>query len=329
MRKFIIWTLAVAIVIATAVYGAFQFSPWPSALLIRRVFDRDAITANKALAKHAPPGISEIPNRSYDQGSADARLDVYFPADTGANPTIIWIHGGAWLSGSKDFLSNYFRILAGHGYTVVGVDYSLAPGAHYPTPIRQVNAALAHLKTNAAELKIDPANIFLAGDSAGSQIAGQMSNLITSPGYATQMQITPAIAKDELRGVILHCGAFGADGLNLDGPFGGFIRTTLWSYFGTSDFLNDPRLKEFSVTGNLTPAFPPFFISGGNADPLLPQSEQLAEAARGMGITVDTLFFPNDYAPPLAHEYQFNLDTDAGKLALERSLAFVASHVRK
>jgi hypothetical protein len=34
-------------------------------------------------------------------------------------------------------------------------------------------------------------------------------------------------------------------------------------------------------------------------------------------------FFPENHAPPLPHEYQFNLDTEAGKLALERSVTFL------
>jgi acetyl esterase len=40
---------------------------------------------------------------------------------------------------------------------------------------------------------------------------------------------------------------------------------------------------------------------------------------------VDALFFPQDYAPPLPHEYQFDLDTEAGRLALERSVGFLSA----
>jgi acetyl esterase len=43
---------------------------------------------------------------------------------------------------------------------------------------------------------------------------------------------------------------------------------------------------------------------------------------------VETLFFPADYKPELPHEYQFNLDTDAGRLALERTLKFLRRTVR-
>ena len=47
------------------------------------------------------------------------------------------------------------------------------------------------------------------------------------------------------------------------------------------------------------------------------------DALRARGVRVDALFFPKDYAPALAHEYQFNLDTDAGRQAMNRSVAFL------
>jgi acetyl esterase/lipase len=97
----------------------------------------------------------------------------------------------------------------------------------------------------------------------------------------------------------------------------------LWAYLGEKEFEDDPRLDAFTVSRHVKAAFPPAFISVGNADPLAPQSYALAEALKARGATVDTLFFPADHAPPLNHEYQFNLDTDAGQLALERLVAFL------
>ena len=54
----------------------------------------------------------------------------------------------------------------------------------------------------------------------------------------------------------------------------------------------------------------------------------IAEVVAQHGVPVDTLFFPDDYAPPLAHEYQFDLDTEAGQTALERSVAFLMANSR-
>ena len=102
-----------------------------------------------------------------------------------------------------------------------------------------------------------------------------------------------------------------------------------WSYFGTKKYSTDARLEQFSVPRHITGGFPPIFISVGNRDQLAPQSYMFAEIAKRKGVPVDSLFFPESYAPPLRHEYQFDLDSDAGKLALERSLEFLADEWRR
>ena len=78
-----------------------------------------------------------------------------------------------------------------------------------------------------------------------------------------------------------------------------------------------------SVANHLSPAFPPALITVGNADPLRPHSELMVERLRAHGLEPETLFFPGDREPPLSHEYQFDLDTDAGRLFLGRMLAFL------
>ncbi|MBW4095565.1 MAG: alpha/beta hydrolase fold domain-containing protein [Acidobacteria bacterium] len=44
-----------------------------------------------------------------------------------ALPTIVWIHGGAWISGYKEDADPYARMLAGRGFTAVSFVYTLPP----------------------------------------------------------------------------------------------------------------------------------------------------------------------------------------------------------
>jgi len=53
----------------------------------------------------------------------------------------------------------------------------------------------------------------------------------------------------------------------------------------------------------------------------------LVERLDALGIEIDTLLFLPDTSPPLGHEYQFLLDTPAGREALSRILAFLARRV--
>lgn len=329
MARFLSGALVVIALLVVAGMVAWKVSPWPSALFYRVMMDIGGRQLADALEKHVPPGVTSVLDIRYDPGESAARFDVFYPSDVEGSErvltTIVWVHGGGFISGSKSQIANYARILASKGYTVVSVDYTLAPRGRYPSAMRQVNHAPDSALREWKRLHIDPNRIVLAGDSAGAQIAGQLANLISNPTYAQTLGDRPAITRPRLIGAILYCGLHDPTLLALEGPFAGFLRTTGWSYFGTQDFLSEPRMAEFSVVGNVTSEFPPLFVSAGNADPLLPHSLALAEAAERKGVRVERLFFPADYAPPLLHEYQFNLDTEAGKLALERSLAFLAS----
>jgi len=327
MKKVLIRIGLFLLVIFLLGFLAFRFSPWPSALLIRYAFNKGAEKANEGLAKHVPDGITEIHNQQYDVNDNDAFLDVYYPSVISNTdkqlPVVVWIHGGGWVSGRKEDSANYYRILSSKGYTVVSLDYSVAPGERYPTPLKQVNKALAYLKENAKHLHIDPSHFILAGDSGGAHIAAQAGNIIYNSEYAQAFNIVPSITSSQLSGLLLYCGPYDAENINLEGGYDSFIRNILWAYLGEKDFTKAPLFKTFSVINYVDNRFPPAFISVGNGDPLHVQSTALARKLAASNVKVDTLFYPSDYVPSLPHEYQFNLDIDAGKLALERSVNFI------
>ena len=327
MKRLVLSILLILGLLAAGGAATFRFSPWPSALLIRHAFDQDSARTNTALAERVPSGVRSRLDLVYDPADPNGRLDLYLPpagvAPDGPLPVVVWVHGGGWVSGDKGQISNYLNILAARGFATVSVDYTIAPEARYPTPVRQVNAALGWLDANAETLGIDPNRIFLAGDSAGSQIAAQVANLTVDPAYARLTGITPRLRAEQLRGAVLHCGAYDAGLVDMEGPMAGFIRTVVWAYLGRRNFQDDPRVGEMSVVRHLSPAFPPIFISGGNADPLTAQSRRLAEVAEAKGVAVDALFYPADHQPALAHEYQFHLDLADARTALDRSVAFL------
>ncbi len=326
IKRILIWLLGIVAVLAVAIFLAFRFSPWPSVALIQHAFARGDQASEAALEKHVPPGIVTQRNLAYGEGP-DETFDINRPEGAnGPMPTIVWVHGGGWVAGSKDGVANFLKVLAGHGYTTVGIEYSRGFGATYPKPVEQVNAALGYLLGNAAELGIDPSAIIMAGDSAGAQLTAQTAIITTDPAYAAEIGIAPSLAADQLAAVVLVSGAFDISQANLDGDYGWFIRTVLWAYSGSRDFMNDGRFRLASVTEHVTGTFPPSFISSGNGDPLAPQAVALVEKLEGLGVPVDSLFFPSDYEPPLPHEYQFNLDIAAGQEALERMLAFIKAH---
>jgi acetyl esterase len=313
---------------AAILFLAFRLSPYPSVWIIRYAFNKEAIKVNKALEKFIPENIESISHVHYDEEDKDAFLDAWFHKDSvkskGKLPVIVWTHGGGLISGDRSQVSNYCKILAAKGYVVVSIDYTIAPEAKYPTPMQQLNKALAYIAAHPARFYADTGFFVLAGDSGGSMISAATANIITSPAYAEITKVQPGLNPRQLKGLLLYCGIYEIDHLKTEGAFGSFLKTVMWAYFDSKDISANEYAKTASVTNFLTGAFPPTFISAGNKDPLLPQSRLLAERLSAVKVPVDTLFFPANHEPPLGHEYQFNLDP-AGRLALERSGKFLRS----
>lgn len=320
MRKWLIGLLVAFI----AIVAAFLLSPWPSVYVIRAIFDKGAAEASEKLARHVPASVRTV-TLKYDPADKDAVLDVHKPAriNEGA-PLVVWIHGGGFVSGRRSDITNYAKVLAGQGFVVINVDYTIAPEATYPTPVRQVSKALAYLNRESARLGIDTSRIVLAGDSAGAQIAAQTAAVTVNPDYARRAGVTPGATPSQLAGTLLHCGVYDVTRMGGGGGIlGWFVKSTTWAYSGKRDWREVKGFDTMSVAPNVTAAFPPAFISAGNADPLGPQSVAMADALEAKGVKVERLFFPKDYQPPLGHEYQFDLDTEAGKLALARSVEWL------
>mgnify|MGYP001185906105 CR=1 FL=1 len=331
MKRIVKLILIPIISLAVIIFLAFKLSPYPSVWIIRYAFNKEAVRVNQELEKHVPHEIETISHIHYHENDPDAFLDAYFHPDSvkakGTLPVIVWTHGGGLISGDKSQVSNYCKILASRGYAVIAIDYTLAPEAKYPTPIQQLNMALAYISSNPARFHADTTFFVLAGDSGGSMISAAAANVITNPAYAEVTKIKPGLNPHQLKGLLLYCGIYEIDNLNTEGAFGSFLNSVMWAYFDTKDISNDAYAKTASLTNYLTPAFPPTFISAGNNDPLLPQSRTLLQKLAAKGVPVDTLFFPEDYEPSLGHEYQFNLD-EAGKMALDRSIKFLKENHR-
>ncbi len=105
----------------------------------------------------------------YASDSPSQTLDIYAPADgSGPFPTIIFVHGGAFVLGEKRD-AQLLHVLEGinRGYAVVSVEYRLAGEAKYPAALYDVKAAIRFLRANASKYMIDGNRFALCGDSAG------------------------------------------------------------------------------------------------------------------------------------------------------------------
>lgn len=316
---------AIAGVLIVGSLVAHQLSPWPYVMLTRFAFGIGAARASASVEPYLPSGIFIHEGLQYGV-EPDAVLDVFVPPNaTAPLPAVVWVHGGGFVAGSRADLYNYLQVLASHGFVTIAIDYTLAPRGRFPTPVRQTNEALSYLRENAERLHIDSNRFFLAGDSAGAQIAAQSALVISDPEYAARIGVQPGVPRERLRGVVLFCGPHDSIGRKFASPYMVFVRSVMWSYLGTRN-LEDESVRRLSVTPHVSAAFPPAFISVGNNDRLAPQSVDLANALRAKGVEVDTLFFPDDHVPPLGHEYQLFLSRPEAREALDRYVTFLKIH---
>jgi acetyl esterase len=91
-------------------------------------------------------------------------------------PVVMYFHGGGWILGDRDTHDRLIREIAvGVEAAVVFVDYSRSPEARYPVAIEQAYAATRYVAANAADLRIDPLRLAVAGDSVGGNMAAAVT----------------------------------------------------------------------------------------------------------------------------------------------------------
>lgn len=85
---------------------------------------------------------------------------------------IIYLHGGLWQAGDKDFLSQIlFTRLVNQGHAVLDVAYSLAPEADMPRMLNDIKRAVIWIKRNGEQVGIDPQRVVLMGNAGGGHLA--------------------------------------------------------------------------------------------------------------------------------------------------------------
>ncbi|BFM13231.1 alpha/beta hydrolase [Simiduia litorea] len=116
------------------------------------------------------PGVVQKSYRTYSE-SYQLGMDVYRLPDQHLRPAILLVHGGGWNSGERRLWQPIAYALAQRGYVAMTVSYRLSPQARYPAAGNDLIAALESIRASAAELGINTRALFIAGGSAGGQLA--------------------------------------------------------------------------------------------------------------------------------------------------------------
>ena len=106
-------------------------------------------------------------------GDLRLRADVYRTPDDIVRPALLWLHGGALIMGNRQGLDPVQADKYLHaGYTVIAIDYRLAPQAKLPQIIEDLEDAHRWVRTVGPKLfRIDPNRVAVVGPSAGGYLA--------------------------------------------------------------------------------------------------------------------------------------------------------------
>ncbi|KQC32683.1 esterase [Nonlabens sp. YIK11] len=135
-------------------------------------------------------------NKTYKKaGGKKLKLDIYQPQKTskGRFPAVILVHGGGWLTGSKENQRAMAQHLSQNGFVAITVAYRLGLEAPYPAAVLDIKDAIQWSRKNARKYNIDPDRIAILGASAGAQLATLVGETADSNIYEVNPKVSDKV----------------------------------------------------------------------------------------------------------------------------------------
>lgn len=228
-----------------------------------------------------------IPNITYlTANNFDAKLDVYRPAAEGFHATLVYIHGGGWVNGSKEQTVLDLIPYLEHGWAVVNVEYRLARVSLAPAAVEDCRCALRWVIQHAKENGFDTNRIVVSGGSAGGHLALMTGMLTPVAGLDRECP-----GSEDLK-VAAIVDWFGITDVNdlLDGAD---MRAYAVAWLGSQPD-REQIAKRVSPLTYVRPGLPPILMIQGDADPTVPYSHsvRLKKALDDAGVPNELLTIP-------------------------------------
>lgn len=236
---------------------------------LRSVYTGDPFSEKDGLLKIPDYLIEEV--IVSEQVIAGVRCVFYAPKNAKENlPLLLYMHGGGFVIGCSEDTDYITRMLChSNQMLVVSVNYRLAPEAVFPAQLDDCKNVLNAILDSESEYKLDTNSLYLAGDSAGGNLALVLStqvphhvcgNILLAPWL--DMNFEEYSSYDRLA----------ATNVALDSAFLSFARAVYTSH----DQWNNPLVSPL----NLSPTdLPPTIVLVGTEDPLLDQAAKFQEKA--------------------------------------------------
>ena len=213
-------------------------------------------------------------------------LDLYLPPNVTAPVLLVWVHGGAWTTGTK---ANVPTALAQSGIAVASVDFRQSTEARFPAQVHDIKAAIRFLRAKAGTYGYPSDRIAIAGGSSGAHLAA----LVGVTNGNAQLEGTIGDHLDRSSSVQAIVSYFGASNLmtilDQSTPFGLNVRRPALKRLLGALPQDAPELATLaSPVAHVDSTDPPLFLLHGDQDPQMPinQSHELEGAYAKRGLEV-------------------------------------------
>ena len=239
-------------------------------------------------AAHGENEFQMSPNLTYlTANNYEAKLDIYKRRDVAApQPTLIWIHGGGWVGGTKESQITSFLPWLEMGWNVVNVEYRLGRVSLAPAAVEDCLCALRYVATHAKTYGIDPSRLVVSGGSAGGHLSLTTGMIPESAGLDRQC---PGVPLPKVAAIVNFYGITDVGDL-LDGPN---LKTYAVAWMGSLPN-RDEIARRVSPLTYVRPGLPPILTIHGDADPTVPYTHavRLHEALAKAGVPNQLLTIP-------------------------------------
>lgn len=257
---------------------------------------------------NASPDVAVRADISYlADGNPAHTLDLYLPRGEHNPPLLVFVHGGAWISGSKAAYSRVGQFFAGRRIATAVLNYRLSrdPKVRHPDHCRDVAAAIQFLQGHSRDYRYDSGRTFLLGHSAGAHMEGMFA---TDRGLLGNARIAGFIGLE---------GIYDIPALQRSFP-------TYRDWFLAAAFGPDSAWAPASPTLRPVTAKTPWLVIHSKSDELVdqPQSVKWADHLCKSDVPVELVL--EDYGKHFDTVSVF--DSDASSKEADRILKFIADH---
>lgn len=206
----------------------------------------------------------------YDVSYGNSNMDVFMPANCeGDVSLIVFIHGGAWISGDKsEFSGRAYDACAKYGIVAATVNYRYADCFNVTgwSELDDIQNAVAKIKSMAAERGLNVVKMMTAGHSAGGHLS-----LMYAYTKKDTSPVKPVCVWDMSGPAALYNPEYLHDGLEKA------LSAVSGVYFTTDQAqLAYPALLNMSPVNYTTSDTVPTLICHGTKDQIVPYSDSVA-----------------------------------------------------